>query len=87
MATEKTCRVRVALTYLSGGGTLTPYKWKAKCSCGWTSLSWSWSRVEEMRSSRDPEQWVKDNGHPYGGALVNALEHVGLYEDTGTYWV
>jgi hypothetical protein len=54
-------------------------KWVFKCSCGAGGMSWSWSREYDMaRSNLTPDEWMEDNGQPTGGALVMALDHLGL---------
>jgi len=65
-------KVKVWLTRTSTG---TPHKWSGQCKCGWGCLSWSWSRSLEAAGR---ERYVEENGEPVGGALVMALEHVGL---------
>lgn len=82
-----TGRVKVTLAYREGLNGPYPWKWRGECTCGWTTLSWSWSRQWDCYTvSGDPDQWIEDNGQPYGGTLINALEHVGLITDPGTYW-
>lgn len=76
-----TGRVKVWLVHREGNDGPYPWKWAGECSCGWRTLSWSWSRRWETEHGlRDPE----DSTH--GGTLINALEHVGLVTDPGTYW-
>lgn len=56
-----------------------PWKWFFKCTCGAGGMSWSWWReYDVLSSSQTREQWIEDNGEPVGGALIMALEHVGL---------
>ena len=90
-----TGRVKVRMTYLGEHGAMVegpterPYKWEGVCTCGWRTLSWSWSRQWDCYTvnAHDPAQWIEDNGGPpYGGTMVNALEHVGLATDPNTYW-
>lgn len=38
--------VTVGLTYVAGADARIPYKWRAKCQCGWTGLSWQWVAVD-----------------------------------------
>ena len=80
-----TCTGRVKVTQDDG-------RWFARCACGWGCRSWSWSRVWDCYTvcatgSYTPEDWIKDNGEPIGGAFINALEHVGLYDDVNAQWV
>lgn len=78
MAENQKHHVKVGLIY-TNGEKRTPYKWYCECKCGWRALSWSWDRRWDMaRSNLSPEEWVRDNGEPSGGAFVMALDHVGL---------
>lgn len=97
--TKPTCRVKVRLTYVQGriGCKSEPYKWGVECTCGWRALSWSWSReydcytvhgyrLDDGTVGPNPEQWIEDNGgKPDGGALVMALDHVGLWREKLEY--
>lgn len=59
-----------------------PWKWLFECSCGVGGTSWSWSRAYDMANSNlSPEQWIEENGQPVGGALVMALDHLGIGPD------
>jgi hypothetical protein len=44
-----------------------PWKWEARCTCGWIAQSWAWDRTRQ--GGYGPGET--------GGALPMALDHVG----------
>ncbi len=54
------------------------YKWRANCTCGWSCLSWSWSReFDVLTSGLSRDQWIQESGaQPQGGTLTLAVDHL-----------